>query len=541
MTDTWKKTLITVCIVGVIIIAAALGLVLLPREAVNPADYNVVLITLDTTRGDYIDTGNGARAFTPALKHFAQKSLVFEQAYSTIPQTLPAHLSILTSHYPHECGVLSNQYNFDGRHRLLQEVLKEKGVATAAVISLGTLASSTGIANGFDEFREQLNEENVFYATAERITHEALDLLGKMKKQQFFLFLHYSDPHSPYAPPRLHGQFTITVDDQPAVQFNAFQGAILRKEIPLAKGTHHIRFKVEDHQEDFTGFVLRRLQFSANASVSYEGIKFSKEHYGGSHVQASPEGSVIVKCKGDGFMKLFQVIPLITWKAGIDYYRQEVEYMDRQVGKFLNALEQENLLKKTIVVIVGDHGEGLGERERYFGHVRYLNRQFIEVPFMMYVPGVHAKHISTPVSQVNISPTILAYMGLHTVGFNADKSLIPLIEGKNIKAKPVYSFAFKPSALDDRLSVISWPYQCITSRDSTGTITREYYNFTLSQSYRKWDECSPDVLTRNAGKTFQFLRQSFASTSGAFSNRQLAKINNNQQDLERLKTIGYIQ
>jgi len=526
---------------GVITVFITSALFFLSGKSINPHDCNVILITLDTTRSDYIDTGKGARAFTPALKKFAQKSLVFGQAFATIPQTLPAHLSILTSCYPHECGVLSNQYNYEGRHPLLQEILKKNGYATAGIISLGTLASSTGIAKGFDEYREKLNEDNVFYATAQRITKEALDLLNKLEKQKFFLFLHYSDPHSPYAPPQLYGKFTIEVDGTPTIQFNSFQGAILRKEIPLSNGTHRVRFKVVDHQEDFTGFVLRRLECSANCSVSYEGIEFSKDHYGGSHVLRGEEGTATVTCKGEGYIKLFQVIPLITWKAGTDYYRQEVEYMDRHVGKLLRTLEQKKLLDKTIVVIVGDHGEGLGERERYFGHVRYLNRQFIEVPLMMHIPGIRPKHITLPVSQVNISPTILEYLGIRQKDFQKEKSLISMVKSKNPKSKPIYSFAFKQSSIDDRLSVISWPYQCITNRDSSGTITREYYNFSLSQSFRKWDEFSPDVLTRNSIKTFQFLRQSFARISGAFNNSQLARINNNRQDIEKLKTIGYIQ
>ena len=96
------------------------------RLPLDSQDYNVVLITLDTTRSDYVDSGEGARAFTPELKRFARQAIAFEHAYTTIPQTLPAHLSIFTSYYPHDCEVLSNQYTYDGRYKMLQEVLKEK-------------------------------------------------------------------------------------------------------------------------------------------------------------------------------------------------------------------------------------------------------------------------------------------------------------------------------------------------------------------------------------------------------------------------------
>ncbi len=507
----------------------------------NSQNYNVVLISLDTTRSDYVDTGEGARAFTPELKRFAQQAAAFERAYTTIPQTLPAHLSILTSYYPHECEVLSNQYAYDGRYKMLQEILKEKGYSTAGVISLGTISDSTGIAAGFDEYREALDTETVFFASAQQVTREGLKLLKKLKRQKFFLFLHYSDPHSPYAPPSLQGKLIIDVDGNPVTQFNAYQGAVLRTNILLSPGTHRIRFKVDKNPQDFEGFVIRRLKFSKNCSASFRNLEFSKTHYGGSHVLRGAEGEIEVKCSGEGFIKMFQVIPLQGWKASVNYYRQEVEYMDRYIGKFLAALEREQLLDKTIVVILGDHGEGLGERERFFGHIRYLNRQYIEVPLIMHFPGLKARRIAVPVSHINIAPTVLDFLGISHPGFSSQKSLLALIKTGRGKPKPVYSFAFKPSATEDKLSVISWPYQCIYNKDNSETTTREFYNFSLSQSFRKWDEFSPDVINKNSSREYYLLQQSALAVRNVFTIRQYARLNENKKEMEKLKTLGYIQ
>jgi membrane-anchored protein YejM (alkaline phosphatase superfamily) len=513
---------------------------------VQKSDLNVVLITLDTTRSDYIDTGDGAKAITPELKNFSQKSIVFERAYCTIPQTLPSHLSILTSYFPHECGVYSNQYNYDGRHPMLQQLLEEKGYMTAAVISLGTLASSTGIAEGFSLFRENLNPEQVFYTTAERVTQEAQQLLNLLKKEKFFLFIHYSDPHSPYAPPRVQGHFKIEIDGKTAVEFNAHQGAILRKHWEIPNGLHHIQFTV-DSPEDFDGFVIRRLEFSNNCSFSFENIEFSTKHYGGSHVLRGNQGTIRVKCRGNknGSVKLFQVIPLLTWKASINYYRWEVEYMDRYVGKFLRTLEKEKLLDNTIVVITGDHGEGLGERERYFGHVRYLNQQFIHVPLIIYFPGMKPKRISTPVSLVGISPTLLEFMNYKNTGFKANESFLNIINHQGTKKqhnpRPVYSFAFKPSALEDKRSIIHWPYQCIFSKNISSNINREFYNLSLSQSFRKWDEYSAQVIMRHSRKSYFALQKAIRQWNGVFAKPYLVNSKTHRTDTEQLKSMGYLQ
>jgi membrane-anchored protein YejM (alkaline phosphatase superfamily) len=511
---------------------------------------NLVLITLDTTRSDYVDTGEGAFAFTPSLKRFAQKSAVFKRAYTPITQTLPAHLSILTGRYPHENGVFSNNYMFDHRHPMLQQVYKEKGYRTAAVVSLGTISADTGIGEGFDQYIEGLNEKDVFFATAQQVTAEGIKLLKQLKKDPFFLFLHYSDPHSPYAPPGANVSFRIELDGREFTRLNAFRGAILRARIPLSGGRHHIRFIAEADEKTFDGFVLRHLKAGKNRKVTYSNIQYSRQLYGGSHVIKGVEGSMTVSGGGPGHLALFQVIPSLTWKAAHHLYRLEVEYMDRQVGNFLSVLEKEGLMKRTAVVIVGDHGEGLGERDRYFGHVRYLNRQFIQVPLMIYLPGKKPVQVDDPVSHIHIAPTLLQYMAAKHPDFPPQHSLLDLIEpgpgaeknkvGRKNRRGPVYSFAFNPSAIEDKLSIISWPYQCITVRGPTAESEREYYHLALSTSHRKWDMYPVQVMSKHAMPVFRLFQRSVSRMSNVFKYSHLAKINAGDAPTEKLKTIGYV-
>lgn len=517
-------------------------------------DYHVVLITLDTTRNDYVDTGNGAKAFTPELRRFSRRAVVFERAFCTIPQTLPSHLSMLTSYSPHECGVPDNQHTYDGRHPMLQQVLKEKGYTTAAVTSLGTVASNTGIALGFDEFKENLNSGQVFYATAEQVTNSAIQLFRENvnAKKKSFLWVHYSDPHSPYAPPTSLGTFSIGLDGNEVVGFNPYQGAILRKKIPFSPGVHRVTFNLGPDSEyrNFEGFVLRRLTFSKNCSVVYNNIEYSTAQYNGAYVMKGPKGEVTVKCKGkqDGYMEIFQVIPLLTWKASLNAYRREVEYMDRWVGRFLRTLEKVKSREQTIVIIAGDHGEGLGERERHFGHVRYLNRQYIEVPLMIYLPGVKPRHISTPVSIAGITPTVLEYLGYERENGFETRIHLSLLEiarsGKAYDAPAtVYSYGFRPSAIEDKISVIRWPYQAIFSRDNAAVVTSEIYHLGLSQSFRKWDEYSADLLMRHSRNQYLDLVKRFQYVSVVWKTKTMARLKGKMMtptEIERLKSMGYV-
>ncbi len=68
---------------------------------------NVILITLDTHRADYVSAYNPEKSKTPNIDFFAQKGILCENCYSLIPITAPAHASLFYSMPPH----LINLYN----------------------------------------------------------------------------------------------------------------------------------------------------------------------------------------------------------------------------------------------------------------------------------------------------------------------------------------------------------------------------------------------------------------------------------------------
>jgi len=312
-------------------------------------DLNVILISLDTVRYDHIDTGRGTKAYTPELKRFSQHSIIFENAFSTSSETLPSHLSVFISRFPHELGVYDNEHKYDGRYKMIQQAFEKAGYSTATIISLGTLASATGIRTGFHEFCEEFFEEDIFYVPAEKVTREARVMIEEFKDRRFFLFVHYSDPHTPYAPPNVEGHFEITLDGKLIADFNPYRGSILRKTVPLPKGSHMIEFKVKDNRGDFHHFILRKLNMSEGCSAALQGLEFSRELYGGSYIMRNPESQMSISCEQNGYLEIFQIIPILKKKAALKYYREEEEYMDSSLGLLLRSLEKSGLLKKTVI------------------------------------------------------------------------------------------------------------------------------------------------------------------------------------------------
>jgi arylsulfatase A-like enzyme len=94
-----------------------------------------------------------------------------------------------------------------------------------------------------------------------------------------------------------------------------------------------------------------------------------------------------------------------------DSYDEEVAYTDAQVGRLLDYLERRKLWDSTMVIVVGDHGEELLERN-YSGHSTTLYREQVDVPLVLAAPGVEPHSVEPRTAEVRaIFPTILQFLG----------------------------------------------------------------------------------------------------------------------------------
>lgn len=187
-----------------ILILAALTAACGNSESGDPAT-NVLLVTLDTTRTDAIGCYSGPAGVSPTIDDFAARGLRFEQAYTPAPLTLPAHSSLLTGRTPDEHGVRSNNvYALPEEEITLAEILSEEGYDTAAFVASYVLDSQYGLAQGFDQYGDDIDVgasdiSKVAERSAEEVTNQALGWLESREEQRpFFLWIHYYDPHYPH-------------------------------------------------------------------------------------------------------------------------------------------------------------------------------------------------------------------------------------------------------------------------------------------------------------------------------------------------------
>ena len=169
---------------------------------------NLLLVTIDTLRWDRLGcTGYGA-AHTPCLDRLAQEGVLFDCCIVPCPITLPSHAALMTGRLPFELGVRANRpFPLPAAAVTLAEKLSSAGFVTAAVVSGEPLAPGCGLEQGFESYRfhplPSKSRIRLAESPADRTTREALDAARAFDgKNPFFLWVHYYDPHFPYAPPR---------------------------------------------------------------------------------------------------------------------------------------------------------------------------------------------------------------------------------------------------------------------------------------------------------------------------------------------------
>src|SRR3989442_8433415 len=121
----------------------------------------VILFSIDTLRADHLPAYGYSKVEPPNIDALQRDSILFENAYSHCPLTLPSHLSMLTGLLPAEHGVRANLgYHFDGNaHPTLARILRTHGYATGAAVSTYVLRGATGIGDSLDCFDDAVGGE----------------------------------------------------------------------------------------------------------------------------------------------------------------------------------------------------------------------------------------------------------------------------------------------------------------------------------------------------------------------------------------------
>jgi arylsulfatase A-like enzyme len=428
--------------------------VLAPRPAWMP---NVVLMSLDTLRAKSVSAYGSARATTPNLDHMVgDAGTIFDNAYTTAPHTLPAHLSAFTGLYRRSFQGVNAFNPLPLDVPTLPERLRAAGYETGAFTEDGFVIPNAGFQRGFSTYVE--NTSPNFHeplGQSAKTFRAAADWLAERRDHPTFLFVHTYEVHAPYAPapPYDHAfEDAATLPNENAV-------ALLR-------------------------------------------------------------------------------------------YEQEARHLDDEVRAFLEAVDGLGLGTRTLLVVMADHGEEFGEHgQRYHGFQLY--EETTHVPFMLRWPAAvpAGLRVKTPVSLVDIMPTILDLVGAPPVMGIHGESLVPLLGDRPLSSgrRVVFGEALsKPDAKEtDLLSTRTADIHCIF-RLHGGNL--ECYNpqSDRAETVRRSDRRDQIDLSRREADVYWDLMRPIAAAAAAPAPAPAppsvpAQDRTEQERLEKLRALGYVQ
>jgi arylsulfatase A-like enzyme/Flp pilus assembly protein TadD len=281
---------------------AALGFVLVVLAASCRKDEGlvfrqapVVLISVDTLRADHLPAYGYRAVETPNLDAFRKDAVLFENAYSHVPLTLPSHTSIFTGLLPPQHGVRDNLgYALSDGPPTIASYLKEKGYATGGAVSSIVLSHVTGVGRGFDFYEDTVEPDKVSQ-TLSRVQRRGSetaailkDWIGPHADQPFFAFLHLFEPHTPYEPPEPYASRYKLPYDGEIARADEIVGGFLRylkdqeiydRALVIFLSDHGEG--LDDHGEDEHGVLLYREAIHVPLMV-----KFPKSRRAGESVPA---------------------------------------------------------------------------------------------------------------------------------------------------------------------------------------------------------------------------------------------------------------
>lgn len=184
--------------VSIIIAVFAFNIFVFGYKKLNtPEGPNIVFICIDTLRADRLGSYGNPRDTSPNIDKLGKQGILYENAFSQAPWTLPSMISMFTSLYPSDIGAKGIHSNIKYRHLTISEYLKNNFYDTIAVISHIVVSKIYGFSQGFDIF-DQRHIAQVDEISSKIITEQAIEYLNNHKNDKFFLWVHYFDPHHNY-------------------------------------------------------------------------------------------------------------------------------------------------------------------------------------------------------------------------------------------------------------------------------------------------------------------------------------------------------
>lgn len=453
------------------------------RVRAATADHpNVLVYLVDTLRADALGA-YGADRPTPHFDALAREGVLFERAIAAASWTLPSVASLFTGRDALSHGALHVNDQISDGLPTLAERFRAGGHTTAAITASPLVSDRHKTHRGFQELYDvhpgRNLETGLRAARSSVLANErAIPWIQAHAAEPFFLYVHVIDPHQPYDPPE--SLLDGSIRDRWPAGDRRWQ---LARSPSTGRGTGR------------TGYVARMEPTRGDAIVSV------------SH----------------------------------GLYEAAVERCDQSFGRLMAALDDAGVRERTLVVVLGDHGEEFLEHGM-MGHENSLYDDVVHVPLILSLPGALpvGLRIEAPAGLVDVGRTLLELAGLPP-GSLGEASLLPLIRSTGGEASPRPLFIVHRSThADGRLTpirsmdgLVEGDFKLIRNGPTQLRPTWELYDLASDPGeHRNLVDEQPDVAAQ-LRSVLEPLRSRPEVRSG--------EVELDEPTRERLRALGYVE
>ncbi len=394
---------------------------------------NVLFIIADDLTATAVSSYENKASKTPNIDKLANEGIRYSKAYCQYPVCGPSRASFMSGYYPNATttfGYVSGRENIGPNRQTWSQLFKDNGYYTARVSKIYHMGVPIDIetgSNGQDDeasWSERFNSQGPEWKAVGQAELVQGNPDGKIERK---------------------GGNVMTIVKAEGDDLIHSDGKTAQKAIELIKKHKNEPFFLA------VGFVRPHVPFVA-----------PKEYF-----EPYPFGNIIMpeKVKGDwddipkrGINYVTSVngqMSLEQEKKAVAAYYASVAYMDKQVGKVLNALKEEGLEDNTIVIFTSDHGFHLGEH-RFWMKVS-LHEESVRVPMIIKVPGKKPAICNSFVELIDLYPTIAELASLKTPKNLQGKSLTKTMNDPTFKVRDM-TFSVSQGGKSFLLRTEKWAY-----------------------------------------------------------------------------------
>lgn len=334
----------------------------------SPVVDNVLLVSIDSLRPDHLGVYGYKAPTSPEIDRIAALGVVFDRAYTTTSWTLPAHVSMLTGLDNDAHGVTDDNTTIPIGVESVAQAARRAGVQAVGFFSGPYLLPAFGFGRGFDEYIDCTS----YAGSAKTSGHSAI-------LAPFTLLKSHKDVTNPTLLSSVQRFFDQKISGERIFLFL--------------------------HMWD--------VHYDYNAPARYLHI-FDPEYTG--------------SLTGDNFQANKEIRPNMSdrdFRHLMALYDAEIRYTDDTLAQILSVLEESELVGRTAIIVVSDHGEEFLEHGRK-GHRLTLYEEVLRVPLIISVPGLEpaSRRVDSVVSIIDLYPTICELLGLDCREEIAGQSLL---------------------------------------------------------------------------------------------------------------------